>query len=220
MELTAFARKYLGERIDEAEAGITGADFVIAESGSIALVTNEGNAGKRAAIPDTHVAVTGIEKLIPPIDDLHPFAELISRSAVGQDITQYLSILTPPVDTPAVDLRANDAPDVGGTDTRDFDLVPIDSGRHEMRQDDDIQETLYCIRCGACANSCANFQSICGHAFDRERYTGGIATGREAGIKRPEIAESFNDLCTGCSRCVNVCSVKIDIPWINTVVRN
>jgi iron-sulfur cluster protein len=220
-KLTAFAREFLGERIDDADVGITGANFVMAESGSIALVTNEGNARKCASIPDTHVAVAGIEKVIPSVAELEPFAELISRAATGQDIPQYLSLLTPPVDTPTIDFDRADESNFGNSDSeRDFHLVLIDNGRWEMRQDDDLRETLYCIRCGACANSCANFQSVGGHAFGGETYTGGIATGWEAGIEGNDVAEEFNDLCTGSSTCVNACPVKIDIPWINTVVRD
>jgi Fe-S oxidoreductase len=208
------------EDIKGADVGMTGANFVTADTGTIALVTSEGNARKSAVVPDTHVAVAGVEKVIPSVEDLQPFVELIGRSGTGQDITSYISLLTPPVDSPTVDFGAPETPLGDGDVDRDFHLVLIDNGRMAMREDDELRETLYCIRCSACSNVCANFQSVGGHAFGGETYSGGIATGWEAGIEGLDTAAEFNDLCTGCSRCVDACPVNIDIPWINTVVRD
>jgi iron-sulfur cluster protein len=219
-ELTMFARERLLEDIKGADVGMTGANFVTADTGTIALVTSEGNARKSAVVPDTHVAVAGVEKVIPSVEDLQPFVELIGRSGTGQDITSYISLLTPPVDSPTVDFDAPETPLGDGDADRDFHLVLIDNGRMAMREDDELRETLYCIRCSACSNVCANFQSVGGHAFGGETYSGGIATGWEAGIEGLDTAAEFNDLCTGCSRCVDACPVNIDIPWINTVVRD
>ena len=216
-DLTMFAREKLAEMITAADVGVTGANFVTADSGTMALVTSEGNARKTITATDTHIAVAGVEKVIPTVEDLHPFIELIGRSGTGQDITSYISLLTPPVDSPTLDF---DTDTLGSADDRAFHLVLIDNGRMAMRDDDELRETLYCIRCSACSNSCANFQQVGGHAFGGETYSGGIATGWEAGVEGLDTAGAFNDLCTGCSRCVNACPVGIDIPWINTVVRD
>jgi iron-sulfur cluster protein len=217
VELTEFARERVGEHILDADAGMTGANFVVAESGSIMLVTNEGNARKTAVTPDTHIAVTGVEKVVPTVSDLQPFTELIARTGTGQDITSYVSLLSPPVDTPIPDFEADEFRPAG---ERSFHLVLVDNGRMAMREDEDLRETLYCIRCGACNNACANFQSLGGHGFGGETYTGGIGTGWEAGVHEMESAGEMSELCTGCSRCVPKCPVKIDIPWINTVVQD
>jgi iron-sulfur cluster protein len=216
-ELTEFARERVGDRIREADVGLTGANFVVSETGTICLVTNEGNARKTAVTPPAHIAVAGVEKLVPTVSDLQPFAELIAKTGTGQDITSYLSLLTPPVETPSIDFEAGE---YGPAEDRSFHLVLLDNGRMAMREDEELKETLYCIRCGACSNTCANFQSTGGHAFGGETYSGGIGTGWEAGVHGLDSAADMNDLCTGCSQCLPKCPVKIDIPWINTVVRD
>ncbi len=218
-DLTTFARERLGDLIEDADVGLTGANFIAADSGTMALVTSEGNARKTVTTTDTHIAVAGIEKIVPTVEDIAPFIELIGRSGTGQDITSYISMLTPPVDSPVPDFEADETPLTANTD-RDFHLVLLDNGRMDLREDEQLRETLYCIRCSACSNACGNFQSVGGHVFGGETYSGGIATGWEAGVDGLDVTAEFNDLCTGCSRCVPACPVKIDIPWINTVVRD
>ncbi len=215
-ELTRFARDRLWTLIKGADVGMTGANFITADSGTIVLVTSEGNARKTALVPSTYIVVAGVEKIVPSVEELQPFIELIGRSGTGQDITSYISLFTPPFATPPLSFEDQH----GGRGPRSFHLVLVDNGRLAMRDDPQLRETLYCIRCGACANVCANFQQVGGHAFGGQTYTGGIATGWEAGLRGSDAAASFNELCTGCSRCVPACPVKIDIPWINVVVRD
>ena len=218
-ELTRFARDRLGEHIRTADIGMTGANFVAADSGTLAIVTSEGNARKSVVVPPVQITVTGIEKVVPTVESMAPFIELIGKTGTGQDITSYVSFLTPPIDAAIPDFTAT-PPTWRDASEREFHLVLIDNGRTSLRDDPDLRETLYCIRCSACSNSCGNFQSVGGHVFGGETYSGGIGAGWEAGIEGLDVAGEFTDLCTGCSRCVPACPVKIDIPWINTTIRD
>jgi len=209
-ELTRFARENLRAKFLNADAGISGANFVAADTGSIVLVESEGNIRLTSQLPPLHIAITGVEKVLPKREDLAPFIELIAPSATGQGLASYTSVLTPPLTSvPMLSDRATQ---------REFHLVLVDNGRLQMREDPILHEALYCIRCGACLNSCANFQTVGGHAFGGETYSGGIGGSWEAGT-RGLLNARFSELCTGCSRCVMQCPVRIDIPWLNSNLR-
>jgi len=209
-ELTRFAREILRQKFLNADAGISGANFVTADTGSIVLVESEGNIRLTSQLPPLHIAIAGVEKVLPSRKDLAIFIELLAPSSTGQGLTSYTSILTPPLTTaPVLSDRVQ---------TREFHLVLVDNGRLAMREDPVLHETLYCIRCSACLNSCANFQTVGGHAFGGETYSGGIGGSWEAGTN-DLLQARFNELCTGCTRCINQCPVRIDIPWLNSNLR-
>ena len=210
-ELTKFARGKLREKFLNADIGITGANFIAADTGSIVLVESEGNIRMTYSLPSVHIAVAGIEKVLPSLKDLSTFIELLAPSSTGQPLTSYTNIIKPPLDLPLLSFNNKKK------DKREFYLVLIDNGRMKMREDPVLRETLYCIRCGACLNVCANFQSVGGHAFGGETYSGGIGGAWETGTGKVENAR-FSELCTGCSRCVPQCPVRIDIPWLNEVL--
>lgn len=212
-ELTAFARKKLREKFLKADAGITGANFLAADTGTLTLVESEANIRMVTTLPALHIAVAGVEKVIPHFEDLAVFIELLAASGTGQPLTSYTHFLNPPLKVPVIPFNDRDPED------REFHLVLIDNGRFNMREDPVLKETLYCIRCSACMNSCANFQTVGGHAFGGECYTGGIGGAWHAGTDKLEKAR-FSELCSGCSRCVPQCPVKIDIPWLNEVLRH
>ena len=212
-DLTKFARDILRGKFLHADVGITGANLIAADTGTIMLVESEGNIRMTSLLPPVHIAVAGIEKIIPARRDMANFLELLSASATGQPMTSYTSFLSPPVADPTFALPGKPRK------PREFHLVLIDHGRLRMREDSVLRETLYCIRCSACLNSCANFQTVGGHAFGGETYSGGIGGSWEAGTGTLESAR-FSELCTGCSRCVNQCPVRIDIPWLNENLRN
>jgi len=212
-ELTKFARGILREKFLRADVGISGANVIAADTGTLLIVESEGNIRMVTQAPPVHIAVAGIEKVVPTFNDLIPFLELLAPSATGQPLSSYSNVLTPPLDLPVFHFTKRT------TDKREFYLVLVDNGRNKMRDDPALREALYCIRCSACQNSCANFQVLGGHAFGGETYSGGIGSVWEAGIGTLEKAR-FAELCTGCARCVPNCPVQIDIPWLNTVIRN
>jgi len=212
-ELTKFAREILRDKFLHADIGITGANLIAADTGTLMLVESEGNIRMTSLLPPVHIAVAGVEKIIGSRQDMAPFVELLAASATGQPLTSYTSFLSPPLDDPPFALPGKPRK------PREFHLVLIDNGRMHMRDDAIFRETLYCIRCSACLNSCANFQTVGGHAFGGETYSGGIGGSWEAGTGKLENAR-FSELCTGCSRCVNQCPVRIDIPWLNENLRD
>ncbi|MCP5062163.1 MAG: 4Fe-4S dicluster domain-containing protein [Ignavibacteriae bacterium] len=212
-DLTKFARDILREKFLTADVGISGANVISADSGTLLLVESEGNIRMVTQAPSVHIAIAGVEKIIPNREYLWHFLELLAPSATGQDLTSYTQILKPPLKVPPFSFDGREIKD------REFHLVLIDNGRMAMREDTVLREALYCIRCSACMNVCANFQAVGGHAFGGETYPGGIGGSWEAGTGNLEKSK-FSDLCTGCSRCVTVCPVKIDIPWLNENLRN
>jgi iron-sulfur cluster protein len=212
-QLTEFARDILREKFLAADVGITGANLLAADEGTVLLVESEGNIRLTTQLPAVHIAIAGIEKIIPSKKEFGTFIELLAASGTGQSLTSYTNILEPPLDLPVLNLN-------GRTDkVREFHLVLLDNGRMKMREDEELREALYCVRCSACMNVCANFQAVGGHAFGGECYTGGIGASWTIGTTGKVEDGRFAELCTGCSRCVPNCPVRIDIPRLNNVIK-
>jgi len=209
-ELTQLARQKLRADFLSADLGITGANFLLADTGTVVIVENEGNIRMTTQVPPVHVVITGIEKLLPRAADLLPFLQLLPRSGTGQLLTSYLSFISGP--------GWGASPLTGGA-ARSFHVVLLDNGRMAMRDDELLREALYCIRCGACMTVCPPYQVVGGHVYGGPTYHSGIGAAWEAGVSGLDTAATFNDLCTTCSRCQDVCPVHIDIPWMNTVIR-
>ncbi|MBV8514873.1 MAG: LUD domain-containing protein [Acidobacteria bacterium] len=212
-ELTFFARQILRQKFLHADVGVTGANLIAADTGTLMLVESEGNIRLSSFAPPVHIAIAGIEKIIPTREEMAPFLELLSMSATGQTMSVYTSFISPPLGDPPFAMPSKPLK------PREFHLVLIDNGRLKMRDDPVFHEALNCIRCGACLNSCANFQTVGGHAFGGEIYSGGIGGSWEAWTSKLENAR-FSELCTGCTRCVQNCPVRIDIPWLNANLGN
>lgn len=196
-ELTAFARSQLRDVFMKADIGITGCNFAIAESGSISLATNEGNANMVTTFPDTQISVMGMERLVPTWEELDVMINLLSRSAVGQKITTYVTNLTPGVEEDCVD-----AP-------KDFHLVILDAARSNALGTE-FQSALHCIRCAACVNVCPVYRQVGGHAY------GSIYQGPIGAVLSPILGgyEEYGELpfaSSLCAACTEACPVKIPL---------
>jgi len=200
-EMTLTARRTLRERFLQADMGISGVNFGIAETGTLVVVENEGNARLSTSLPRIHVALMGIEKVIPRARDLPVFLKLLTRSATGQKITSYLNLISGPRREGELD------------GPEEFHLVIVDNGRSSILQDEFLGQTLACIRCGACLNSCPVYQRIGGHAYSSV-YQGPIGAILMPQLLSPEQAPEHPFASSLCGACQEVCPVKIEIPHI------
>jgi L-lactate dehydrogenase complex protein LldF len=197
--LAAEARTRLRAHFAAADLGISGVNFGVAETGTILVLENEGNARMTTTLPAVHVAVMGIEKVIPRFCDLETFLRLLPRSGTGQHLTTYQSMLT--------------GPDPRGQGPRELHVVLLDNGRSRIVADELMRQTLACIRCGACLNACPVYQSIGGHAY------GSVYPGPIGAILTPQLqgmhsAGALPFASSLCGACKDVCPVKIDIPTL------
>ena len=200
------ARVVLREKFLAADIGVSGANFLIADSGAIVLVENEGNARLTTSAPRIHIAVAGIEKLIPRAQDLATFLKLLGRSATGQPLTVYTSFLSGP--------RRGE--EIDGPD--EFYVVLIDNGRTKLLADREKRESLHCIRCGACLNICPVYRKIGGHSFPWV-YSGPIGAIITPQFMGPMHEPALPFASSLCGACAEVCPVKIDIPKILLALR-
>lgn len=195
------ARRNLREKFLEAGIGISGANFLVADSGAVCIVENEGNARLTTTAPPIHSAVAGIEKMIPRARDLAVFLKLLARSGTGQLLTVYTSFLSGP-------RRGGEA-----DGPAEFYVVLMDNGRTRLLADAEKRQSLYCIRCGACLNACPVYRKIGGHNYPGA-YSGpigAIITPQYQGIAKDPWLPFASSLCGACAE---VCPVKIDIPKI------
>ncbi len=198
--LTAIARHALRQSFARAQMGISGANFAVAETGAIVLIENEGNIRLCTTAPRIHVALVGIEKIIPRFEDLAVFLRLLARSGTGQKLTAYTSILTGPR------RPGEDGPE-------EMHIILIDNGRTAALADEAMREALYCIRCGACLNACPVYRKIGGHAYGwvYSGPIGALITPQFNGIENARELPFASSLCGACRE---VCPVKINIPGL------
>ncbi|MES2267839.1 MAG: LutB/LldF family L-lactate oxidation iron-sulfur protein [Bacteroidota bacterium] len=197
-QLTQKARELLREKYLQADVGITGANFIIADTGSISITENEGNARLTTSFPKIHIAVVGIEKMIPSITDLDVFWPMLATHGTGQNLTVYNTILSGPRQ-----LNETDGPE-------EMYVVLLDNGRTNLLAQKEQRQGLYCIRCGACLNVCPVFQNIGGHCYDTT-YGGPIGSVITPHMRGMQEFKHLSYASTLCGKCTEVCPVKIDI---------
>ena len=197
-QLVLTARRLLREKYTHAEVGITGANFLLADVGGIALTENEGNARLSTTFPKTHIVVVGIEKMLPSIMDLDLFWPLLSTSGTGQQVTVYNTVITGPRQP-----TERDGPE-------EMYVVLLDNGRTNLLAQPDKREALNCIRCGACLNICPVYKNIGGHTYETT-YSGPIGSVIEPHMSGMAENKHLSFASSLCGACTSVCPVKINI---------
>ncbi|MFD0795771.1 LutB/LldF family L-lactate oxidation iron-sulfur protein [Mucilaginibacter litoreus] len=197
-QLTQKARELLRDKYLKADVGITGANFIIADTGSIAISENEGNARLTTSFPKIQIAVVGIEKMIPSITDLDLFWPMLATHGTGQNVTVYNTILSGPRQD-----QETDGPE-------EMYVVLLDNGRTNLLAQKEQRQGLYCIRCGACLNVCPIFQNIGGHTYETT-YGGPIGSVITPHMRGMQDFKHLSYASSLCGKCTEVCPVKIDI---------
>ena len=197
-ELVAAARRALRRAFFSAEMGITGANFLVADAGMIAITTNEGNDRLGTALPRIHVAVAGIEKVIPRLEDLATIWPVLATAGTGQMITCYNTLIGGP----------REAGEIDGPE--EFHVVLLDNGRTELLDDAEQRDVLHCIRCGSCLNACPVFRTIGGHAY-HTTYSGPIGSVLTPHLRGLNEFQHLSYASSLCGACTSVCPVKIDL---------
>jgi len=197
-QLTQKARELLREKYLQADIGISGGNFLIADTGSIALTENEGNARLCTTFPKVHIAIVGIEKIIPSMADLDLFWPLLASHGTGQNLTVYNTILSGPRRP-----EETDGPE-------EMYVILLDNGRTNLLAQKEQRQGLYCIRCGACLNACPVYKNIGGHTYDTT-YSGPIGSIITPHLKGMKEFKHLSYASSLCGKCSEVCPVKIDI---------